>query len=109
MGRLRSRADISLAQSRQGNEVARSMTNTSDFPLMSVSALHRHTSSRSSLTETARSALLYESKCIFKNNLTANPKVGRTLKQHVQRVPFIANYSQDNLKGFACADIRDRE
>lgn len=52
----------------------RSMTNTFDFPLMSVSALNRHTSNRSSLTETARLALFYESQCISKNNLTAESK-----------------------------------
>lgn len=73
------------------------MTNTFDFPLMSVSALYRHTSSRSSLTEIARSALFYESKCISKNKLVAKSTMWRSLKQHVlvQHVPFIANYSLD--------------
>lgn len=52
----------------------KSMTNTFDFSLMSVSALYRHTSSRSSLTETAESALFHESKCISKNYLTAESK-----------------------------------
>lgn len=57
-------------------ERMRSMTNTFDFSLMSVSALYRHTSSsRSSLTETARSALVYESQCISENYSTAKSKV----------------------------------
>lgn len=77
----------------------RSMTNTFDFPLMPVSALYRHTSSRSSLTETASSARFRESQCISKNNLTAQSKVYRSLKQHVQHQPtkikFCLNYYED--------------
>lgn len=45
------KAGLTCPRSRRGNEVARNMTDTFDFPLMSVSALHRHTSSRSSLAK----------------------------------------------------------
>lgn len=78
------------------------MTNPFDSPLTSVSALYRHTSSRSSLAERAGSALLGESKCTSKNNLTARSTVWTTLKQHVhvQHVPVISS-----PHSFTCADI----
>lgn len=76
---MRSKADISSAHSGQGNEAVKSMTNTFDFPLMSVSTLYLHTSSRSSLTQTARSALLYKTKYVSMNNLPAKATAWRTL------------------------------
>lgn len=79
-GCLRSKADISSAHSGQGNEAVKSMTNTFDFPLMSVSTLCLHSSSRSSLTQTTRSALLYKTKYISMNNLPAEATAWRTLE-----------------------------
>lgn len=76
MLRVLEKGGLTYPHLRAGEEMKqmKSMTNTFDFPLMSVSALYRHTSSRSSLAETAKSALFHESKCISKNYLTAESK-----------------------------------
>lgn len=94
--------------------MARSMTNTSDLPLMSVSALHRHTSSRSGLTETARSALLYQSKCISRDNLTAKLHFEatctcKTCSLYCQLQPRQKPSTSRALKSFPCADTRDKD